>query len=121
MRPHAGAVGVIVRDIISPDPKTLLQRLNAIRTQSGFPDLRIAYLLPGGEEAAKEIGASADVFSTKIEQAERWRNDRDLEALIVIIARGDEAKLSSLEDFGTVTSKNLKDRARRTRHGRTRW
>ena len=108
VRPHAGAVGVIVRDILFPDPTTLLRRLNAIRDESAFPDLRIAYLLPGGEDAGKEVGVKDDVFSTKIEQAERWRNDPDLEALIVVIARGDEAKLSSLEDFGTVTSQNLK-------------
>ncbi len=128
VRPHAGAVGVIVRDILFPDPITLLERLTNIRDESGFPDLRIAYLLPGGEEAESgfpdlrtayllpggeeaetEIEIDEDVFTTEIEQAERWRNDRDLEALIVIIARGDEAKLSSLEDFGTVTSQNLKD------------
>jgi len=108
VRPYAGAVGVIVRDVLSPDPKTLLDRLKAMHDEEGFPDLRIAYLRPGGDEAAKEVGLDGDVFSTEIEQAERWRNERDLEALIVVVARGDEAKLSSLEDFGTVTSQDLK-------------
>ena len=109
LRPYAGAVGVIVRDVLSPDPKRLLQRLNAMHDEEAFPDLRIAYLRPGGADAAKEVGVADDVFSTEIEQAERWRNERDLEALIVVIARGDEAKLSSLEDFGTVTSQDLKN------------
>lgn len=108
MRSFAGAVGVIVRDVLSPDPKILIQRLNAMRNEELFPDLRIAYLQPGGKDAAKEIGVNDDVFTTKVEQAERWRNQRDLEALVVVIARGDEPKLSSLEDFGKVTSHNLK-------------
>ena len=68
----------------------------------------IAYLQPGGNDAAREVGLATDVFSTDVEQAERWRNERDLEALIVVVARGDEAKLSSLEDFGMVTSQDLK-------------
>ena len=76
--------------------------------EEAFPDLRIAYLLPGGDEAAHEIGVADDLFSAEIEQAERWRNERDLDALIVVVARGDEAKLSSLEDFWTVTSQGLK-------------
>ena len=109
VRLYAGAVGVIVRDVISPDPKILLQRLNAMHDEEAFPDLRIAYLRPGGESAAREVGVDDDVFSTEVEQAERWRNERDLEALIVVVARGDEPKLSSLEDFETVTSQDLKN------------
>jgi Helicase HerA, central domain len=108
LRPSAGAVGVVVRDVLSPDPKTLLERLKAMHEDEGFSELRIAYLRPGGAEAAAEVGLGDDVFSTEIEQAERWRNELDLEALIVVVARGDEAKLSSLEDFGTVTSQDLK-------------
>ena len=109
VRPYAGAVGIIVRDVLSPDPKILLQRLNAMHDEEAFPDLRIAYLRPGGENAAKAVGVDDNVFSTEVEQAERWRNERDLEALIVVVARGDEPKLSSLEDFGTVTSQDLKN------------
>ena len=108
VRPHAGAVGVMVRDVLSPDPTILLQRLKALHDEEAFPDLRIAYLQPGGNDAAREVGLATDVFSTDVEQAERWRNERDLEALIVVVARGDEAKLSSLEDFGMVTSQDLK-------------
>jgi hypothetical protein len=99
---------VIVRDVLSPDAKTLLGRLRAMHEDEGFPQLRVAYLRPGGDDAAAEVGLGSDVFSSEIEQAERWRNERDLDALIVVLARGDEAKLSSLEDFGTVTSKDLK-------------
>lgn len=110
IRRHAGAVGVLVRDVLSHDPKTLLQHLNTLHDAGDFPELRIAYLLPGSEDAANEVGVNDDAFSTEIEQAERWRNDRDLDALIVVIARGDEAKLSSLEDFWTVTSQDLKGR-----------
>ena len=98
----------MVRDVLSPDPTILLQRLKAMHDEEAFPDLRIAYLQPGGKDAAREVGLANDVFSTEVEQAERWRNERDLEALIVVVARGDEAKLSSLEDFGMVTSQDLK-------------
>ena len=105
---YAGAVGVLVRDLPTHDASTLLQRLNGMHREEAFPDLRIAYLLPGGDEAAHEIGVADDLFSAEIEQAERWRNERDLDALIVVVARGDEAKLSSLEDFWTVTSQGLK-------------
>ena len=108
VRQYPGAVGVLVRDVLSHDSKTLLQRLNTMHDEEAFPELRIAYLLPDSADAANEVGIDDDVFSTEIEQAERWRNDRDLEALIVVIARGDEAKLSSLEDFWTVTSQDLK-------------
>ncbi len=108
LRPSTGGVGVIVRDVLSPDPKTLLERLKAMHEDEGFSELRVAYLRAGGAEATAEVGLGDDVFSTEIEQAERWRNERGLEALIVVVARGDEAKLSSLEDFGTVTSQDLK-------------
>jgi hypothetical protein len=108
LRVHAGGVGVIVRDVLSPDPKTLLERLKAMHEDEGFPELRVAYLRAGGHDAAAEVGLGDEVFSIEIEQAERWRNERDLEALIVVVAQGDEAKLSSLEDFGTVTSQDLK-------------
>ena len=67
------------------------------------------YLREGGQAAAKAAGFDGGDFSTEVEQAERWRNDRDLKALIVVIAHGDEAKLSSLEDFSAITSRELKD------------
>ena len=108
VRNSGGAVGVIVRDVLSPDPEVLLQRLKAIHNEKASRGLRIAYLDPVSKDAARKGGFNDQVFSTEVEQAERWRNERDLEALIVVVARGDEAKLSSLEDFTTVTSKDLK-------------
>lgn len=107
VRLREGAVGVLVRDVPAPDPNRLLGALVTLRSEG--IDLRIAYLREGGEAAARTVGFTEDVFSTQVEQAERWRNDRDLEALIVVIAHGDEAKLSSLEDFSSITSRELKN------------
>lgn len=106
VRRHEGATGVLVRDVPAPDPDRLLRAL-AARRDEGM-ELRIAYLREGGQAAANQADLNDDVFSTEVEQAERWRNDRDLSALIVVIAHGDEAKLSSLEDFEPITSRDLK-------------
>ena len=43
----------------------------------------------------------------EVEQAERWRNQRDLTGLIVVVASGDQAKLTSHEDFYPITSAHL--------------
>lgn len=107
VRDHFGSVGVIVRDVLAPDPQTLLDGLKEIHSD-GQPELRIAYLRPGATAIATSLGLNNDVFSTTVERAEQWRNERGLAALIVVVARGDEAKLSSLEDFGTITSRDLK-------------
>jgi hypothetical protein len=106
VRRRDGAVGVLVRDVPAPDPNRLLHALATLRHEG--IDLRIAYLREGGQAAAKGAGFDDDAFSTAVEQAERWRNARDLSALIVVIAHGDEAKLSSLEDFSAITSRELK-------------
>jgi hypothetical protein len=106
VRRREGAVGVLVRDVPAPDPNRLLHALAALRSEG--MELRIAYLREGGQAAAKDAGFDSGVFSAEVEQAERWRNDRDLKALIVVIAHGDEAKLSSLEDFSAITSRELK-------------
>lgn len=106
VRHRQGAVGVLVRDVPAPDPNRLLHSLAALRDEG--IDLRIAYLREGGLAAATAAGLNGDSFSSEVEQAERWRNDRDLRALIVVIAHGDEAKLSSLEDFSAITSRDLK-------------
>lgn len=108
IRSNVGNVGVLVRDVPSPDPRRLLQRLKALREEEGV-DLRIAYLRPGGREAAESLRLDTDFFDDRVEQAERWRNDPSMSALIVVIAHGDEAKLSSLEDFATITSRDLKE------------
>ncbi len=107
VRRREGAIGVLVRDVPAPDPNRLLQALATLRDEG--IELRIAYLREGGQAAAKDAGFNGDDFSTEVEQAERWRNDRGLAALIVVIAHGDEAKLSSLEDFSAITSRELKD------------
>jgi hypothetical protein len=106
VRLREGAIGVLVRDVPGPDPGRLLHVLAELRDEG--VDLRVAYLRDGGAAAAQEGRFDGDDFSTEIEQAERWRNDRDLKALIVVIAHGDEAKLSSLEDFSAITSRELK-------------
>jgi hypothetical protein len=107
VRRQQGAVGVLVRDVPAPDATRLLKALARLRDEG--IDLRIAYLREGGQAAAAQAGFDGDTFSAEVEQAERWRNERDLHALIVVIAHGDEAKLSSLEDFSTITSRELKD------------
>ena len=107
VRNHFGSVGVIVRDVLAPDPQTLLNGLKEIHADAQ-PQLRIAYLRPGAMAVAATLGLPDDIFSTTVERAEQWRNERGLAALIVVVAQGDEAKLSSLEDFGTITSRDLK-------------
>jgi len=107
VRRQEGAVGVLVRDVPAADPNRLLSALANLRDEG--IDLRIAYLRDGGKDAARDAGFHHSVFSTQVEQAERWRNERDLQALIVVIAHGDEAKLSSLEDFNAITSRELKE------------
>ena len=106
IRRRQGAVGVLVRDVPAPDPNRLLHTLAALNNEG--IDLRVAYLREGGQAAATSAGFNGDRFSTEVEQAERWRNDRHLKALIVVIAHGEEAKLSSLEDFSAITSRDLK-------------
>ena len=106
VRRRQGAVGVLVRDVPAPDPNRLLRALAELRDEG--IDLRIAYLREGGLAAAREAGFNDENFSTQVERAEVWRNQRDLAALIVVIAHGDEAKLSSLEDFSAITSRELK-------------
>ena len=106
IKPHAGNVGVLVRDVLPPDAERLLSELKTFHENE--QEIRVAYLDPASAPAAKKVGLDKSTFSTEVEQAEKWRNDRELEALIVVFARGDEAKLSSLEDFGSVTSRDLK-------------
>lgn len=106
IRANKGAVGVLIRDVPAPDPHRMLSALLALRDEVG--DLRVAYLREGGKEAAEDLGVPEEIFSHEVEQAERWRNDPDLKGLIVVIAHGDEPKLSSLEEFTPVTSRDLK-------------
>jgi len=103
---NAGAVGVLVRDVPAPDPATLLANLKSL-DELEMP-LRVAYVRAGGAEAVARLGLDPNKFATTVEQAETWRNDPELEAVIVVVAHGDEAKLSSLEEFAPITSRDLK-------------
>ncbi|CAA9346657.1 MAG: hypothetical protein AVDCRST_MAG93-6923, partial [uncultured Chloroflexia bacterium] len=107
VRASVGSVGMLVRDVPEPDPGHLLTKLDLVRRDEGV-DLRVAYLRSGGERVIADLGLDATYFSHEIERAEGWRNERALAALIVVVAHGDEAKLSSLAEFTIVTSRDLK-------------
>lgn len=107
-----GAVGVLIQDVPHVSAPSLLASLKAVADEG--IDLRIAYLAEGGGEAAAAVGLTADVFSNEVQQAERWRNERGLEATIIVVATGDEARLSSLHDFELIGPTRLK--ARLVRH-----
>jgi hypothetical protein len=106
IRGQSGGVGVMIRDIPSLEPASVGVEIFQL-TQEGF-DLRIAYLQHGASVPLLESGLKPEHVSTEVEQAERWRNQRDLTALIIVVATGTEDKLSSLEDFSTIVSGNLK-------------
>ena len=96
IRNAQGNTGVLVRDL-HLDAAAVFRQLRLLR-DDGL-DLRIAYLNPTAAEAADNAGIPSDEFDTSVEQAERWRNQRGLDALIVVVSESDEAKLTSLEDF----------------------
>ena len=108
----SGAVGVLIQDVPFVDPESLMSRLKAA-VADGL-DLRIAFVAETAESAANEIGIQPDIFSDTIQQAEKWRNEPGLDATIVVIATGDEARLSSLHDFEQIGPTRLK--ARLVRH-----
>ncbi len=97
VREAQGQPGVLVRDVPHLDPRAVLPELARLITQD--VDLRIAYLDPTAHASASVAGISGDIFTTKVEQAEVWRNTRGLDALVVVITEMDAAKLTSLEDF----------------------
>ena len=100
-----GNTGVFVRDLHLHAAAVLMQ-LRVLR-DDGL-DLRIAYLDPAAMEAANAARIPSDEFDTSVEQAERWRNQRGLDALIVVISESDQAKLTSLEDFVLIGPSNLR-------------
>jgi len=112
IRSLSGAVGVLIQDVPHLAPLAVLQALK-VAMDDGV-DLRIAYVAEGGQAAANQVGFAADVFSPDVQQAERWRNERGLEATIVVLATGEEARLSSLHDFELIGPTRLK--ARLVRH-----
>ncbi len=106
VRTQRGGIGVLVRDIPFLDPEPIGKALHAL-AQEGIR-LRLSYLLPDAESSLRSIGFEAEHVSSQVEQAERWRNERDLNALIVVVATGTEDKISSLEDFQAIVSGDLK-------------
>lgn len=102
-----GAVGALV-EVPQLQAASAVPALAALVEQG--VELRIAYLLDGGEEAGAAAGLGDEVFDVSIERAEAWRNERGLEATIVVAAAGDEARLSSLREFAAITPATLKHR-----------
>ena len=100
-----GNTGVLVRDL-SLHAGSVLAQFGELRDEG--LDLRIAYLDPAAAEEADRVGIPSDEFDTSVEQAERWRNQRDLDALIVVISELDQAKLTSLEDFVLIGPSSLR-------------
>lgn len=99
IRDAYGRPGVLVRDV-HLDPAAVIKQLQALIDEG--VDLRIAYLNPDAEAVAADAGLPDAIFSTRVEQAEVWRNEPGLTALIVVITESDAAKLTSLEEFAIV-------------------
>jgi hypothetical protein len=106
LREAEGQPGVLVRDVPHLDPDAVLPELAGLIAQD--VELRIAYLDPAAAASATGAGIDDDIFTTKVEQAEAWRNMRGLEALVVVITELDAAKLTSLEDFAPVGPAQLR-------------
>jgi hypothetical protein len=99
VRQAEGRPGVLVRDL-PLNPAAVLAELKHLLDDG--VDLRIAFLNLDAEQAAADAGIPDHLFSVEVEQAERWRNEPGLEALIVVVSESDAAKLTSLEEFALV-------------------
>lgn len=106
LREAQGQPGVLVRDVPHLHPDAVMPELAGLLEQD--IDLRIAYLDSTAAASATAADVPDDVFSVKVEQAEVWRNMRDLEALVIVITELDAAKLTSLEDFAPVGPAQLR-------------
>jgi hypothetical protein len=106
VREAQGQPGVLVRDVPHLDPDAILPELAGLLAQD--IELRIAYLDPAAAASATAASIDDDIFTTRVEQAEVWRNMRDLDALVVVITELDAAKLTSLEDFAPVGPAQLR-------------
>lgn len=100
LREASGQTGVLVRDVPHLHPGAVLKEAAGLIDQD--IDLRIAYLDEAVLSSASAAGLDDGIFTTKVEQAEAWRNMRELDALVVVITARDAAKLTSLEDFAPV-------------------
>jgi hypothetical protein len=106
LRQAQGQPGVLIRDLPHLEAGPVLDEIARLLDQD--IDLRVAYLDDGAKASAKAAGIPDSIFSTRIEDAEAWRNKRDLGALIVVITETDAARLTSLEDFAQVGSARLR-------------
>jgi Helicase HerA, central domain len=109
------AIGALV-EVPQLEAKSAVPALQEVIADGA--DLRIAYLLDGGETAAEDAGLTDDIFDASVERAEKWRNERGLSAMIVVVAAGDEARLSSLRDFHLIIPATLKRRLAQRAHER---
>jgi hypothetical protein len=105
VRAAQGHPGVLVRDV-HLDPDAVLEQLRVLLDEG--IDLRIAHLNPEAAAAAHRVGIPDSIFSTKVESAERWRNDSPLGTLVVVITESDAAKLTSLEEFVLIGPAHLR-------------
>jgi hypothetical protein len=103
----AGALGALV-EVPQLQADSAVPALKALLDVG--TNLRVAFLLDGGEAAGEQAGVADDMFDVSVERAEKWRNERGLTATIVVVADGDEARLSSLRDFVPITPATLKRR-----------
>ncbi|RKT52803.1 ATP-binding protein [Saccharothrix australiensis] len=101
----SGSVGILIQDVPYLDTAVVLKGLAKTIEHT---DLRIAYLKSDVDTLAPAAGIPADKFTSSIQQAEQWRNDRNLDATIVVIATDDQARLSSMQDFAPVGPTQLK-------------
>lgn len=106
LREAQGQPGVLVRDVPHLDADAIMPELASLLKQD--IDLRIAYLDSSSTDCARRSEIPDDIFTTRVEQAEVWRNLRNLDALIVVITNLDAAKLTSLEDFAPVGPAQLR-------------
>jgi hypothetical protein len=101
----AGSLGVVVQDVPYLQAAEVIAGLARVLESV---DLRIAVLTPDAESLAEEAGIPPEKFSATVQQAEVWRNDRSLAATIVVVPFGDQARLSSLQEFETIGPAVLK-------------
>lgn len=106
LREAYGQPGALVRDVPHLDPDAVLPEIASLVDQD--IDLRIAYLNPLAADSATAAGVEEEMFTTKVEQAEIWRNTRALTALVVVITEMDAARLTSMEDFAPVGPAELR-------------
>ena len=106
LRQAQGLPGVLIRDLPHLEAGAVLSELARLLAQD--IDLRIAYLDPGAAASAASAGIDNAIFSVRVEDAEIWRNTRDLDALIVVITEADAAKLTSLDEFASIGPARLR-------------